>query len=92
MKKMYNSHGQRLTPIHEDHEPIPGDIEARFTKPKEAQPLYHVFVERRGEARPVAVTPGMLKPYCEHVLAAFNKAIIDGTANRLTNAFIAEAA
>lgn len=92
MKKLYDSHHRELKPIHEPHEPIPGDIEARFTKPKEAQSLYQVFVEIKGEGQPTAVTPKMLKPFCEEVLAAFNRAIIDGKQPKCSNAFLAIAA
>lgn len=92
MKKLYDSHHRELKPIHEAHEPIPGDIEARFTKPKEAQSLFQVFVEIKGEENPTAVSPRMLKPYCEEVLAAFNRSIIDGKQSKCSNAFIAHAA
>lgn len=92
MKKLYDSHRRLLKPIHEDHEPIPREIEERFTKPKEAQPLFQVFVEMKGEPQPTAVSPRMLKPYCEEVLAAFNRAIIDGRQPKCSNAFIAVAA
>jgi hypothetical protein len=92
LKRIRDHRGVILKPIHEEHEPIPGDIEARFTKDKVVQELHQVFVEMESEQEPVAVSPKMLKPFCEEVLAAFNKAVIDGKAKGWGNPHIARAA
>jgi len=91
-RKMRDWRGVTLKPLHEDHEPIPGEIESRFTKDKEAQELFQVFLDMQGEKEPTPVTPKMIRVACEEVLAAFNKAIIDGKANGWGNPHIARAA
>lgn len=78
--------GVILKPIHEDGEPIPREMEARFSKDKVAQELYQVFVETRGSGEPLAVTPAMIEPVASELLAAVNKAIIDGHRREWGNA------
>lgn len=92
IRKQRDWRGVTLKPIHGDDEPIPGEIEARLTRDKDVQELYQVFVDIRSEPEPTPVTPKMLRPFCEEVLAAFNKAIIDGKAKDWANPHIARAA
>lgn len=92
MRKMYDHRNVRLKPIHAEDEPIPGEIEARFTKDKSAQELFQVYVETKESRIPTAVSPKMLKEACEAILVSINKAIIDGVRREWANPFIARAA
>jgi hypothetical protein len=67
----------KFKPLHEPHEPIPGDIEARLTKPKEDN-LYQVFVEVRGLRHPIPVGPKTKLELCEEIAVAIRGMIALG--------------
>ncbi len=85
-RRIRDHRGVILKPLHEDNEPIPGDVEARFTKEKASQELYRVYVETRGQSDPLAVTPAVIQPVATELLAVVNKAIIDGHRKEWGNA------
>jgi len=91
-RRILNHRGVAQVPIHGDHEPIPGEIESRLTKPKDAQELYQVFVEVRGSSDPVPISPKMIETVCDELCAVANKAIIDGVRREWANAYVARAA
>lgn len=86
-KRIRDHRGVILKPLHEDHEPIPGDVEARFTKDKQAQTLHQVFVETAAR-EVIAVSPKMISQAADAILVAVNKAIIDGKRPGWGNAHI----
>lgn len=67
----------KFKPIHEPHEPIPGDIEARLTKPKE-DPLYQVYVEMAGHKHPIPIGPRTKQEVCEEVVSVIRGMIALG--------------
>ena len=57
--------------------PIPGEILAKMTKPKEAQPLYQVFCEIRG-GDVIPISPALGKQGAEAVMQGFIQAMLKG--------------
>ena len=76
--------------LHEAHEPIPPEIEARLTKLKPAETMYQVAVEIRGFDEPVFVGPKFnAREPCEIFVEAINRMIIAGKEKRWANPQVA---
>lgn len=58
--------------------PIPGDVAALMTKPKEQVILHQVMITVRGSGKKVPLGPRMSKDACGICAEAVNKQIISG--------------
>lgn len=58
--------------------PIPGDVAALMTKPKDPVILHQVMITVRGTGKKVALGPKMLKDACGLIAEAVNKQILSG--------------
>ena len=81
---------RKLQPIHQDHEPIPAEIEARLTKLKPPETMYQAAVEVRGKDEPLFIGPKFnARAPVELIVEAINKQIVLGNEKRWSNAQVA---
>jgi hypothetical protein len=67
--------------------PIPGDILARMTKPKD-ETLYQIWVEVFGKSEPIPICPKMPEEFCEAILIEINAQISLGKEKKWANPHI----